>query len=197
MCGGGSSKASDAAQKREDERQAEIGRSTSAIDAAFGNRGAQQQEFVNSLREFLTGDVRRQQKVAGRRSKFGLARAGLTGGSQAVDQGRTLAEEFTEGLLKSERTAQGGLADLKAQDEQARLQLLGLAQTGLKAGTAASRASEAIQSNLAGASARGLQEGVGDVFGKTANLFRAQEEAAARRKGLAESEIFADPFSRG
>ncbi len=196
MCGGGSSSASDAAQQREDERQAEITRSTEAIDAAFGGRGAQQQEFVNSLREFLTGDVRRQQKVSSRRSKFALARSGLSGGSQAVDQGRTLAEEFTEGLLKAERGAQGGLADLKAQDEQARLQLLGLAQTGLKAGTAASRASEAIQSNLAGASARGLQQGIGDVFGKTANLFRAQEEAAARRRGLAESEVFADPFSR-
>ncbi len=196
MCGGGDSKASDAAQAREDERQAEITRSTGAIDRAFGGRGAQQQEFVNSLREFLTGDVRRQQKVATRRNKFSLARSGLTGGSQSVDQGRTLAEEFTEGLIKAERGAQGGLADLKAQDEQSRLQLLGLAQTGLKAGTAASRASEAIQSNLAGASARGLQGDIGDVFGKTANLFRAQEEAAARRKGLAESDVFADPFSR-
>lgn len=197
MCGGGSSSASDAAQQREDERQAEIGRSTSAIDAAFGNRGAQQQEFVNSLREFLTGDVRRQQKVAGRRSKFGLARAGLSGGSQSVDQGRTLAEEFTEGLLKAESGAQSGLANLKASDEQARLQLLGLAQTGLKSGTAASRASEAIQANLAGATASGFQQDIGDVFGKTANLFRAQEEAAARRKGVSEAEVFADPFSRG
>ena len=196
MCGGGDSKASDAAQKREDDRQAEITRSTSAIDRAFGGRGAQQQEFVEALREFLTGDVRRQQKVATRRSKFSLARSGLSGGSQAVDQGRTLAEQFTEGLIKAERGSQCGLADLKAQDEQSRLQLLGLAQTGLKAGTAASRASEAIQSNLAGASARGLQGNIGDVFGKTANLFRAQEEAAARRKGLSEAEVFADPFSR-
>ncbi len=196
MCGGGDSKASDAAQKREDERQAEITRSTSAIDRAFGGRGAQQQEFVNSLREFLTGDVRRQQKVAGRRSKFGLARAGLTGGSQSVDQGRTLAEEFTEGLLKAERGAQSGLAELKGQDEQARLQLLGLAQTGLKAGTAASRASEAIQSNLAGASARGLTSDIGDIFTKSGALFRQQEESAARRKGVSESEVFADPFSR-
>ena len=196
MCGGGNTDASDAAQAREDERQAEIGRSTSAIDAAFGNRGAQQQEFVNSLREFLTGDVRRQQKVAGRRSKFGLARSGLTGGSQAVDQGRTLAEEFTEGLMKAERGAQSGLANLKGQDEQARLQLLSLAQTGLKSGTAAARASEAIRSNLAGATATGLQSDIGDVFGKTANLFRAQEEAAERRRGVKEAEVFADPFSR-
>jgi len=196
MCGGGNTDASDAAQAREDERQAEIERSTSAIDQAFGNRGAQQQEFVNSLREFLTGDVRRQQKVAGRRSKFGLARSGLTGGSQAVDQGRTLAEEFTEGLMKAERGAQSGLANLKGQDEQARLQLLSLAQTGLKSGTAAARASEAIRSNLAGATATGLQSDIGDVFGKTANLFRAQEEAAERRRGVKEAEVFADPFSR-
>lgn len=197
MCGGGSSSASDAAQAREDERQAEIESATSAIDAAFGNRGAQQQDFVRSLRAFLTGDVRKQQTVAARRSKFGLARAGLTGGSAAIGQGRTLADEFSEGLLRAERGAQGGLADLRAQDEASRLQLLGLAQTGLSSGTAAARASEAIRSNLAGASARGLQQDIGDVFGKTSDLFRSQEEAAERRRGLRESEVFADPFSRG
>ena len=196
MCGGGNSSASNEAQRREDERQAEIKRATSAIDSAFGGRGAQQQDFVGALRSFLSGDVRKQQKIASRGLKFGLARSGLTGGSAAVDTGRTLGEEFSTGLLKAERGAQAGLSDLKASDEAARLQLLGLAQTGLSSTTAADRAAEAIRSNLAGAKSSFTTSGVADVFGKTSDLFRKQEEAAERRRGLSEAEVFANPFSR-
>ena len=196
MCGGGNSSASDEAQRREDERQAEIKRATGAIDTAFSNRGGQQQDFVKALRSFLSGDVRKQQTIASRGLKFGLARAGLSGGSTAADTGRTLGEEFSSGLLKAERGAQAGLSDLKASDEAARLQLLGLAQTGLSSTTAADRAASAIQSNLAGAKARITSSGVSDVFGKTSDLFRKQAEAAERRKGLKTAEVFANPFSR-
>ena len=196
MCGGGDSSASEAAEAREKERLAEIKRATGAIDSAFNNRGGQQQDFVTALRSFLSGDVRKQQKIASRGLKFGLARSGLTGGSAAVDTGRTLGEEFSSGLLKAERGAQAGLSDLKSSDEAARLQLLQLAQSGLSTTTASQRAAEAIRSNLAGAKSRISSSGVADVFGKTSDLFRKQEEAAERRRGLSEAEVFADPFSR-
>ena len=198
MCGGGNDSASKAAEARETERLAEIKRATSSIDTAFNNRGGQQQDFVKALRSFLSGDVRKQQKIASRGLKFGLARSGLTGGSTAADTGRTLGEEFSSGLLKAERGAQAGLSDLKASDEAARLQLLGLAQTGLSSTTAADRAASAIQSNLAGAKARITSSGVSDVFGKTSDLFRKQAEDAERRRGLstAQGSIFADPFSQ-
>jgi hypothetical protein len=196
MCGGGDSSASDAAERRETERLAEIKRATSSIDTAFNNRGGQQQDFVKALRSFLSGDVRKQQKIASRGLKFGLARSGLIGGSAAVDTGRTLGEEFSTGLLKAERGAQAGLSDLKASDEAARLQLLGLAQTGLSSTTAADRAAEAIRSNLAGAKSRITTAGVGGVFGKTTDLFRKQAEAAERREGLKTAEVFANPFER-
>jgi hypothetical protein len=196
MCGGGGGGAAEAAETRETERLAEIKRATSAIDAAFGGRGAQQQDFVGALRSFLSGDVRKQQKIASRGLKFGLARSGLTGGSTAVDVGRTLGEEFSTGLLKAERGAQAGLSNLKASDEAARIQLLGLAQSGLSSQTASQRAAEAIRSNLATAKAGVTTSGVADVFGKTSDLFRKQEEAAERRRGLSEAEVFASPFSR-
>ena len=197
MCfGGGSSGASDRAEARETERLAEIERATRAIDAAFTGREGQQQDFVGALRDFLTADVRKQKTVADRRAKFSLARAGLTGGSTAADVGTDLGEEFTEGILGAERQSQSRLADLRASDEASRTSLLGLAQAGLSSTTAAERAASSIQSNLAGARASGFTEGVGDVFGGTAQLFKQQEEAAARRKGLRESEVFANPFSR-
>ncbi len=196
MCGGGNDSASKAAEARETERLAEIKRATGSIDRVFDNRGAQRTDFVTALRSFLSGDVRKQQKIASRGLKFGLARSGLTGGSTAVDTGRTLGEEFTQGLLKAERGAQSGLSDLKASDEAARLQLLGLAQTGLSSQTASQRASEAIRSNLASAKAGITTSGLGDVFGKTGDLFRRQAEAAERREGLKTAEVFANPFSR-
>lgn len=196
MCGGGDD-ASRRAEQREAQRQAQIRQATQAIDRVFNQRSGQQQDFVNALREFFTTDVRRQQEEAQRNLKFGLARGGLTGGSAAVDAGTLLGEEFTKGLLTAEQSAQGALADLQARDEQSRQALLALAQTGLQPGTAAARASEAIRANIEGARARNLAEGIGNVFGGTADVFRRAEEAAERRRGLRESEIFADPFSRG
>ena len=183
MCGGGTDRASQAAEAREISRQRNIAASTQNIDRIFNQRGGQQQDFVNALREFFTTDIRKQQSEAARQVKFGLARGGLTGGSAAADIGTTLGEEFTEGLLESEQLAQGSLADLRASDERSRQSLLALAQTGLSPGSASRRASESIQANLEGARSRALVEGVGNVFGTTADIFRKQTEAAERRRG--------------
>ena len=196
MCGGGTDRASQAAEARERSRQRNIAASTQEIDRIFNQRGGQQQDFVNALRDFFTTDIRKQQSDTARQVKFGLARGGLTGGSAAADIGTTLGEEFTQGLLSSEQLAQRSLADLQARDEASRQSLLALAQTGLQPGTAAARASESIRANLEGARSRSRVEGVGDVFGTTADIFRKQAEAAERRRGLKEADIFADPFSR-
>lgn len=195
MCGGGD-KASKRAEQRETERQAQIKQATSEIDRIFNQRGGQQQDFVSALRDFFTTDVRKQQQETARQAKFGLARSGLTGGSAAVDIGTTLGDEFTKGLLTAEQQSQGALADLRGQDESTRQSLLALAQTGLAPGTAAARASESISANIAGARSRALTEGVGSVFGGTADIIRQQQEGAERRKGLREANVFADPFSR-
>ena len=195
MCGGGDTASAEAAN-REFRRQDDVRAATQSIDKIFDARGGQQQDFVNALRDFFTTDVRRQKTDADRQLKFGLARGGLTGGSAAKDAGVTLGEEFTRGLLSAEEKAQGSLANLRAQDESSRQSLLALAQTGLAPGTAAARASESIRANIEGAKSRGLSEGIGNVFGGTADIFRKQQEAAERRRGLKEAEVFSDPFSR-
>jgi hypothetical protein len=197
MCGGGNNKAADAANKAEDDRKQQVASATAAIDQAFSGRTGQLDDFANALREDFRADANQQKTVADRRLKFALARGGQTGGSLAVDQGRTLGKEFQKGLLKGERGVQGSLADLSSADEATRQNLIALAQGGAGIGSSAQAASRALQSNISGARASGLANDLGDIFSDTRGLFVKSEEAAARRKGLAESEVFADPFSRG
>lgn len=196
MCGGGGD-ASAEARRQEAERKRQVEQATRAIDRAYQGRDVQLQDFVDALRGEFRTEAEKQKEVADRQLKFSLARGGLTGGSAAADAGTRLGEEFTKGLLQGEREAQDALAQLKAADEASRSDLIRLAQGGADVTTAASQAARALQSNLEGAKASSLVTGVGDIFSRTRDLYTRQQEAAARRRGLRESELFADPFSRG
>ena len=184
------------AQQAEDERRRQIAVATAAIDRAFSGRGGQLADFANALRANFMSEITDQKADADRRLKFALTRGGQTGGSLARDSGRQLGEEFQEGLLKGESKVQQSVADLGAADERSRQNLLALAQGGAGMSSSAQNAAAALRQNLDSAKAFGLAEDLGDVFSDTRKLFVRQEEAAARRRGLQESEIFADPFSR-
>lgn len=195
MCGGGDD-AAEAAERQERERQEQIRRSTQAIDRAFSGREAQLDDFVNALRAEFRTEARRQKGDADRSLKFSLARGGLTGGSAAADAGARLADDFTRGILQGERQAQDALSRLRSADEASRADLIRLAQGGADVSTAATQASRALQANLEGARSSSLVDGLGDIFSRTRDLFVRQQEAAERRRGLRESEVFANPFSR-
>lgn len=197
MCGGGSDRASREAQQAEDERKRQVTQATAAIDRAFAGRGSQLDDFAAALREDFRSDALEQKSIADRRLKFSLARGGLTGGSAAVDAGKLLSKDFQKGLLRGERGVQSSLADLAAADEATRQNLVSLAQGGASVSSSAQAAANALRGNIASAESSGLATDLGDIFNTTRGLFVKQEEAAARRRGLAESEIFADPFSRG
>lgn len=176
-------------------RQGRISGNVRDINSAFAGRQSQYNELGAALRERLNTALGRQRDEATRQSKFALARGGLTGGSAAIDAGRNLARENQEGILQVERQARGGVADLQAKDEQARTQLISLAQSGNDIGDAAAQTSQMLRANLAGANS--LQNGLGEVFGNTAKTYRAQQDAAARRRGLSEASTYAKAFSRG
>lgn len=198
MCGGRDD-ATKAAQTREDERRRQVASSTSAIERAFGSesRKSQLEDFVNALREQFGTEAARQRKDINRRSKFGLARSGLTGGSAAADRSVNIGREFQGGILEGERLAQSSLADLISADERSKQNLISLAQGGAGVTTAARQAGEALSSNLKSAGSRANISSLGDIFGDVEGVLTASEKAAGRRRGLRESEIFADPFSRG
>ncbi len=197
MCGNGGNRAASQARQSEGIRQLQVSRSTAAIDQAFAGREGQLAEFVAALRENFRVDAFRQKDIADRSLKFSLARGGLTGGSVAKDTGVTLGREFQEGLVKGERQAQGAVAELRSADEASKRGLIALAQSGAGVSTAAEQAATAMRANIESARTTGLAADIGDIFTDTRKLYVQQQEAAARRKGLAESELFAEPFSRG
>lgn len=190
-----------AAEKRaaatEAERQGRITTNVNNINSAFAGREPQYQQLGDALRKRLNDQLTLQRTQATRQAKFGLARAGLTGGSAAVDTARTLQREGEEGVLNAERTAQKGVANLRSQDEQQRTQLVSLAQSGNDIGDASAMASSALRANLEGAQSDNLVNSLGEVFANTAATNKAMLDAAARRRGLKDAQIYAPAFSRG
>lgn len=191
------SKAAADAKAAEDARQGRITKNVGDINSAFVGRQGQYDQLGAALRERLNGQLALQRGEATRQNKFSLARTGLTGGSQAIDQGRTLAREGQEGVLAAERGARAGVADLQGKDEQARTSLISLAQSGNDIGNAAAQTAAGLRANLASAESADPTKGLGEVFGQTAQTYRAQQDAAARRRGLSDASTYAKAFSRG
>lgn len=178
-------------------RQGRISANVAGINSAYDGREPQYAQLGDALRERLNAELGRQRKDAARQSKFSVARSGLTGGSVQRDVGTRLAREGAEGVLSAERVAQKGVSDLRSADEQARTQLISLAQSGSDIGNAASQAASMLKANLSGAGALNPAAGLGDVFAATATSNKNMQDAAARRRGLTEAQTYANPFSRG
>lgn len=202
MGGGGNdaSRAQREAERAEAERQAAIQAGTNRVNAIFDapERQAQYGSFLEALRENFMRDANKQKGIADRRLKFALARNGLTGGSAAVDSNRQLGEDYTLGILKGEGLAQEAQGNLRSRDEDSRMQLLSMIRAGLDSTTAASRAGSQMAANAQVAKGGAFADGLGDIFGTTAATYRAQEEAAARRRGAADAAgaIYSRPFGR-
>ena len=199
MGAGSGNKATKRAERAEADRQARMAAGEASVNAAFNAPARQQQytDFLKAVREGFMLDANRQKTVADRRLKFANARSGNIGGSVATDSNRRLGEEFTKGILDSENTAQGALADLKSDDEAARQSLIGMIRSGADATTASSRMMQLGQSNALGAKSRALTAGLGDIFSGTADVYLRSEDAAARRRGARDAQVslYAKPFT--
>ena len=169
----------------EGQRQLAMRQASDRVNAVFDSpeRQAQQNDFLQALRDQYMTQANRQKAIADRNLKFSMARGGLTGGSAAVDANKTLGEEYTEGVLNAENRAQGALGDLKSQDDASRMGILQMIRSGLDATTAAQRAGSAMQANAQTTSGRALADGLGEMFGTTSALYKQQSEAAERRRG--------------
>lgn len=183
MCGGGGNAAAAAAQQ-EAQRQSAISSNVNQIDQSFANRAPQYQQYLNATRGLYNTELGRQQGIASRNLKFGLARQGLTGSSVAADQGDELGREMAQGSIQAEQKAQSGLAGLQSQDNAERLQLISLAQSGADVGNVATQSADAQRANLGTAMAGSTAAGLGDVFGGISQDVNNYNNAAAARRGV-------------
>lgn len=116
-------------------------------------------------------DVDRQATEAERFNRFGLARTGLMGGSVQVDSLADINRRTNEGLMRAGGIADQAAADLRTADEQARANLIALAQSGIDTGTAASQSLNALRVNSANAASARAGATVGGLFNDMAQAY--------------------------
>jgi hypothetical protein len=184
MGGGGAQRQQRAAEQAESQRRAQIAQTQQQVQAIYDTpeRRRQYDELTGATRDFLTTDLDRKNRQTQRQAKFALARGGLSGGSADVDTNRAISEDYLRGALEVERRAQGAGAGLRQADQQAKLNLFGLAQSGVDATTLARQAGQGMQADIASQRASALQQGVGDVFGQFGDIYKESRQAKIRRE---------------
>jgi len=177
MGGGGDGGAGDL-RAQELTRQAKIQAAVDAINGQFAKAGdAPYMGVQSATKEAATRDLDKQFTEASKNNLFGLARSGLLGGSVDAESGGDLRGRYGEGQIKAEQAGIGAASDLKAADERTRQNLIGLAQSGIDTGTAASlaagqssAAAETAKANAGSATVGRLFDDLGQAYLTNASL---------------------------
>ena len=109
-------------------------------------------------------DLSEQKNDASRDTRFGLARAGLTGGSVDVDTNQNIADRYAKGVLQSTQNADRIVSGVRAKDEAARADLISRINAGMDANSATTSALAQMQNNQAAAKAEGQSTFLNDFF---------------------------------
>ena len=147
------------------------------------NRQAMYDAQRSAVYELNARDVQRQAQEAERVNRFGLARAGLLGGSVNVDSVADMDRRTNEGLMRAGGIADQASADLLSADERTRANLLSLAQSGIDTGTAAQQALKGLEANAANAASARSAATVGDLFGSMTQAYLANQIARGQASG--------------
>lgn len=183
-----------AARQQEAERQARVKAATEEINRIFNQQTlgstvaktkrddlyAEQKSAVYDLNK---REVDRQAAEAERINRFGLARAGLMGGSVNVDSVADLDRRTNEGLMRAGGIADQAAADLKTQDERTRSNLISLAQSGIDTGTAAQQALKGLEVNSANAASARAGSTVGQLFNDLSQAYLFNQQNQGRQIG--------------
>ena len=177
--GGGSNNAQQQAAANEAERQRQIADSTAKINSIFDSpdRQAQYDKLAADTTAYYTSDLDRQKAINDRKLKFALARSGNIGGSLQADQSRALGQDYLKGVVEASRRGQAAGANLRAADEQTRMNLIAMAQSGLDATTASSQATSALRGNLQSSMADSTANSLGDAFSDLGSIYNKSEDA--------------------
>lgn len=185
---GSSNKSAEKAQKQADAQEAArrlaVQNAQRAITSIYSDpkRETDIRDVENATREYLQGDLNRQNTINARDLKFALARNGQTMGSVDVDQNRTLAEKFLRGAVEVQRRANAAGNSLRQADQSSKINLFSMAQQGLDATTAAQQAGEAMRANILTAKTDALESGLGDVFSDLGSIYKSSRERAGAQR---------------
>ncbi len=176
-------------QRQEAERQARVQAGVDSINSVFNlaNRQAMYDDIQGATRDVATRDLDKQFTTASNQNIFGLARAGLLGGSVDAEAGGDLATRYGEGQIRATAAGQQAAADLQGVDEKTRQNLISLAQSGLDTGTAASMAAGQMTAAAEAARANSNTASVGRLFDDMSQAYLQNQVLRARQTGTTTS----------
>ncbi|MFY4261459.1 hypothetical protein ACOTCG_27980 [Achromobacter xylosoxidans] len=163
---------------------------TGQLFTGVGSTNGQDRNVLyNQQRQAVTDlnrrDVDRQFLDAERQNRFGLARAGLSGGSADIDSNAELTRRTNEGLIKAAGIGDQAAADLQTADERSRQNLISMAQSGIDTGQAAQMALSQLDANSANAASARSGATVGNLFGDLAQAYLYGQQQQGARAGAA------------
>lgn len=141
---------------------------------AAANKAAREQEYQelhDAVYDYQKDALDQNRDDALRKLSFALARTGLFGGSEDVDQNTQMQQDYDKGILNIGNLADAKAADMRTADEKTRLNILSNIQAGMDAGSATSAALNAMQLNADNAKASADADVLSNLFDRSAYLY--------------------------
>ncbi len=183
----------DAQRQEEAQKQQRIQAAVDKINGMFNPQLNQHAALYDEQRRAVTdlnlNQLNRQTEQAERTNRFGLARAGLLGGSVDADSGAEIDRIAGEGRAQAALMGDQAVSDLKTADARERQRLIALAQSGTDLGQLTPMAQAALTANTANLAdannAASLRSGyaIGDLFNTLAGAYLAHQQRAGQSAG--------------
>jgi hypothetical protein len=157
------------------------------------NRQALYDQQKRAVTEINKLDVDKQYRHAERQTRYGLARAGLLGGSEDINVNEELKERQNKGLMQAAALGDSAAAELKTQDERARQSLISMAQSGIDVGSAQKMAMSQLDAAAQNASGEGKVASVDSLFGDMTQAYLRNQ----RMQGLLDGQRLGGQQSYG
>jgi len=149
------------------------------------DRNQMYDEQRQAVTDINSREVNRQFEDASRANRFGLARAGLSGGSADIDSHGELARRQNEGLIQAAGIGDTAAADLRNQDERTRQNLISMAQSGIDTGQAAQLALTGLDANAKSAMGVRSAATVNRLFDDLSNAYLYRQQMQGMQNGMA------------
>lgn len=183
MGSGGTNKAQKQAAAADQQKEDDITKSVAGVNAIYDSPDRQKQytDLAADTTKYYTGDVNRQEAVQARSLKFAQARSGLSGGSQSAYQDKVLGQDYSKAIIDATRKGNEAGANLQNADESSRMSLIGMAESGLDAGTAANQATSSLQNNFLTAESGATADQLGSAFTDLNGIYQSSQDAKTFR----------------
>lgn len=145
--------------------QAALARSGAGQDAVRQQRDALYEQMGADVFNVQKSKLDDQQQKAARLLKFALARNGQTGGSLDIDQHGDMNKSYLEGMADIGNNRISTTNNVRAADEQTRIDLIGRIRSGMDQASALNSAASQLQSNIAQQRDSALASTMRDYFG--------------------------------